>query len=85
LQAVAHEAHCPFSLTSQAVEQLLEVEAARGQGACARSSRAVGIARLGAPDQQIVAGALSDLQAVRLCSGLGMINLIVQKRMLCSP
>jgi hypothetical protein len=44
-----------------AVEQLLEVEAARGGGAYGPDTLAVGISRLGAPDQQIVAGPMRDL------------------------
>ncbi len=44
-----------------AVQQLLEVEAARAGGACGPDKLAVGIARLGAPDQQIVAAPMAAL------------------------
>ncbi|PNW83255.1 hypothetical protein CHLRE_05g233300v5 [Chlamydomonas reinhardtii] len=47
-----------------AIEQLLEVEAARGGGAYGPDSLAVGIARLQADDQQIVAGTLAQLLEV---------------------
>ena len=42
----------------QAVDQLLEVEAKRGEGACKPTDRAVGVARVGADTQQVVAGTL---------------------------
>lgn len=47
-----------------AVEQLLEVEANRGEGVCGPNSLAVGMARIGAEDQQMVAGYLKDLRDV---------------------
>ncbi|KAG2487491.1 hypothetical protein HYH03_013910 [Edaphochlamys debaryana] len=47
-----------------AVQQLLEVEEARGGGAFGPETLAVGIARLQADDQQIVAGTLAQLQEV---------------------
>ena len=47
-----------------AIEQLLEVEAARGEGAYSGSTRCVGIARLGAESQRIVAGTMEELTVV---------------------
>lgn len=47
-----------------AVEQLLEIEANRGEGACTPESKAVGVARIGADSQQIVAGTLAELVEV---------------------
>lgn len=44
-----------------ALEQLLEVEQKRGEGAYSQDTLCVGIARLGAPDQQIVAGSMQQL------------------------
>jgi diphthine synthase len=44
-----------------AVQQLLEVEAARRGGAYGPDTLAVGMSRLGAPDQQIVAGSMQQL------------------------
>ena len=48
----------------QAVDQLLEVEAKRGEGACKPTDRAVGVARVGADTQQVVAGTLEELRSV---------------------
>eukprot|EP00951_Prasinocladus_malaysianus_P020171 scaffold164689_cov45-Prasinocladus_malaysianus.AAC.1 len=42
----------------KAVEQLLELEETRGEGVCTQDTIAVGVSRLGAPDQQIVAGTM---------------------------
>jgi diphthine synthase len=44
-----------------ALEQLLEIEDRRQEGAYGRDTLAVGISRLGAPDQQIVAGGMAEL------------------------
>ena len=49
---------------NQAVDQLLEAEAAHGGGACAADALAVGMARLGRPDELIVAGTLAELRTV---------------------
>jgi diphthine synthase len=47
-----------------AVQQLLEVEAKRGEGAYNQDSLCVGLSRLGADDQQIVAGSMQQLLEV---------------------
>ena len=44
-----------------AARQLLEVEAARGEGAYGPDTLCVGLARLGADSQRIVAGSLAEL------------------------
>ncbi|WIA13767.1 hypothetical protein OEZ85_007317 [Tetradesmus obliquus] len=44
-----------------ALEQLLEVEAARKEGAYSEETLAIGMSRLGSPDQQIVAGSMGQL------------------------
>jgi len=44
-----------------ALQQLLEVEEARQGGAYGPDTLAVGLSRLGAPDQQIVAGSMQQL------------------------
>lgn len=44
-----------------AVEQLLQVEASRKLGAFSTDSLAIGVARIGAPSQQIVAGTMQEL------------------------
>ncbi|KAL6780002.1 hypothetical protein ACKKBG_A14620 [Auxenochlorella protothecoides x Auxenochlorella symbiontica] len=53
-----------FMTINTAVEQLLEIEANRGEGACTPESKAVGVARIGADSQQIVAGTLAELVEV---------------------
>ena len=45
-----------------AIEQLLEVEQQRGQGAYGTDTLCVGVARLGSEQQQIVAGPMRQLQ-----------------------
>lgn len=47
-----------------ALQQLLEVEASKQGGAYDADTLAVGMSRLGAPDQQIVAGSMQQLQEV---------------------
>jgi diphthine synthase len=44
-----------------ALQQLLEVESTRQGGAYSPHTLAVGMSRLGAPDQQIVAGSMQQL------------------------
>lgn len=50
-----------FMSVRQAAQQLLLVEASRKGGVCVASSRAVGVARVGAADQLVVAGTLAEL------------------------
>ncbi len=50
-----------YMTVNQCVAQLLEVEEARALGVCGPESLAVGIARVGSPDQCIVAGPLREL------------------------
>jgi hypothetical protein len=47
-----------------ALQQLLEVEAARQGGAYSASTTCVGVSRLGAQDQQIAVGTMEQLQQV---------------------
>jgi len=49
---------------STACEQLLEIEEEQGLGVCAPNALAVGLARVGADDEKIVAGTLEELQHV---------------------
>lgn len=51
-----------YMSVNTAVEQLLEIEEKRGEGVCGPDARAVGVARLGADDQLIVAGTLEELR-----------------------
>ncbi|KAJ2790265.1 diphthine synthase [Coemansia helicoidea] len=50
-----------YMSVSLAAQQLLEVEAARGGGACAEDTLAVGVARVGSADQLIRAGTLRQM------------------------
>ena len=53
-----------FMSIRTAIEQLLEVEEARGEGAYGGDTVCVGVARVGSETQQIVAGELADLLEV---------------------
>ena len=55
-----------FMTVARAVEQLLEAEGARGGGACGPDALAVGMARLGQPDEAIVCGTLAQLRGADL-------------------
>lgn len=50
-----------FMTVNTAVEQLLEIEEKRKEGAYGPETMGVGLARLGQPSQQIVAGTLAEL------------------------
>ena len=50
-----------FMTVAQCASQMLETEEERKQGICAPERLAVGVARLGSEDQQIVAGTLQEL------------------------
>jgi diphthine synthase len=47
-----------------AVQQMLEIEASKQGGAYSPDTLAVGMSRLGAPDQQIIAGSMQQLLEV---------------------
>jgi diphthine methyl ester synthase len=47
-----------------AIEQLLEIEDKYHEGACGESTLGVGLARVGADDEKIVAGTLKNLKDV---------------------
>jgi diphthine synthase len=55
-----------FMTVAQCASQMLEVEEERQQGVCGKEVLAVGVARLGSEDQQIVAGTLEELSEVDL-------------------
>lgn len=46
-----------------AIEQLLEIEESRGEGAFGPDTLCIGVARLGADSQSIVAGTMEELKA----------------------
>ena len=50
-----------FMTVKTAIEQLLQVEASKNLGAFSKDSLAIGVARIGAPSQQIVAGTMQEL------------------------
>jgi diphthine synthase len=49
---------------STACEQLLEIEEEKGFGICTPDTLAVGLARVGADDEKIIAGTLEELRHV---------------------
>jgi diphthine methyl ester synthase len=53
-----------FMTVNTCIEQLLELEEKRGEGVCKRDTQCVGVARLGADDQAIVAGTAAELLEV---------------------
>lgn len=53
-----------FMSVNTAVEQLLEIEDKRKQGAYSRDTMCIGVARLGADDQEIIAAPMADLLEV---------------------
>jgi hypothetical protein len=55
---------CRYMSISTAIDQLLEVEAMRKEGAYSKDTLCVGLARLGADDQQMVAGPMEELREV---------------------
>lgn len=50
-----------YMTVGQCAEQMLEVEADKGEGVCGEESLAVGAARVGAQDEKFVAGTLREL------------------------
>lgn len=53
-----------YMTVNQCIEQLFELEERRREGVLPRDARCVGVARIGAPDQQIVAGSAEELSEV---------------------
>lgn len=53
-----------YMTINTALQQLLDVEQSRKEGAYGPDTLAVGLSRLGAPDQQIVAGSMQQLLEV---------------------
>jgi diphthine synthase len=78
-----------YMSVNTAVEQLLEIEAKRGEGAYGPDTLAVGIARLGAPDQQIVAAPLAELAKVDFGAPLhclviaGAVHVVEEEMLAC--
>ena len=61
---------------AQCAAQMLEVEEEKGQGVCGKGALAVGIARVGAKDQEIVAGTLQQLSHADLGAPLHSLVLL---------
>ncbi|KAK3709931.1 diphthine synthase [Vermiconidia calcicola] len=55
-----------FMTVAKCASQMLEAEEERKQGLCGKEALAVGVARLGSEEQQIVAGTLEELSAADL-------------------
>ena len=50
-----------YMRVAQCASQMIEIESERGEGICRPRSLAVGLARVGAKDQEMVAGTLEEL------------------------
>ena len=64
---------------AQCASQMLETEEERKEGAWGPESLAVGAARVGAPDQQLVAGTLKELSKVEMGRPLHSLVLLGRK------
>ena len=53
-----------YMTVNTALEQLLEIESSRGEGAYGPDTLCVGVARLGSDSQRIVAGPMEELRHV---------------------
>jgi len=60
----------------QAITQLLEIDARRGEGVCPPEARAVGVARVGSAEQMVVSGTLSVLRDVAFGAPLHSLVLV---------
>ncbi|KAI4388882.1 hypothetical protein MLD38_001171 [Melastoma candidum] len=67
-----------FMTVNTAIEQMLEVEKMRGEGAYDERTECVGLARLGSEDQRIVAGSMGQLLGVDLGQPLHCLVIVGQ-------
>ena len=65
-----------FMTVAQCASQMLETEADRCEGICRPQSLAVGVARIGAKDQKMVAGTLEELSKADLGAPLHSLVLL---------
>lgn len=65
-----------FMTVAQCAQQMIEIEEEKGKGICGKEALAVGVARVGAPDQMIVAGTLEQLSQSDLGKPLHSLVLI---------
>ncbi|EFE44310.1 hypothetical protein TRV_00926 [Trichophyton verrucosum HKI 0517] len=68
-----------YMTVAQCAEQMLETEAERKEGICGPESLAIGAARVGAVDQQLVVGTLKELTKVDLGKPLHSLVLLGTK------
>ena len=68
-----------YMTVAQCASQMLETEEERKEGAWGPESLAVGAARVGAPDQQLVAGTLKELSKVEMGRPLHSLVLLGRK------
>ncbi|THZ20267.1 diphthine synthase [Aureobasidium pullulans] len=65
-----------FMTVAQCAQQMIETEEEKGEGICSKDKLAVGVARVGADDQEIVAGTLEQLAEADLGKPLHSLVLI---------
>ncbi|KAF2147371.1 uncharacterized protein K452DRAFT_354783 [Aplosporella prunicola CBS 121167] len=65
-----------YMTVAQCAQQMIEIEEEKGLGVCAKDALAVGVARVGAQDQNIVAGTLEQLAEADLGRPLHSLVLI---------
>lgn len=65
-----------FMTVAQCAQQMVETETDRGEGAYSADSLAIGAARVGADDQQFVAGTLQELTEIDLGKPLHSVVLL---------
>ncbi|KAF2083561.1 diphthine synthase-like protein [Saccharata proteae CBS 121410] len=68
-----------FMSVAQCAQQMVEVEEEKGEGICGKDALAVGVARVGAADQRIVAGTLGQLREADLGRPLHSLVLLGRK------
>ena len=68
-----------FMTVAQCASQMLEVEEEKGEGICGGKNLAVGVARVGAKDQEVAAGTLEELSNVDMGEPLHSLVLLGRK------
>ena len=69
-----------FMTVAQCAAQMIETEEEKGEGVCGKDKLAVGVARVGAEDEMVVAGTLGELTEVDMGRPLHSL-VLVGKRM----
>lgn len=65
-----------FMTVAQCASQMMEIEAEKGEGICGPKTLAIGVARIGARDQKMVAGTLDQLREADLGAPLHSLVLL---------